>query len=229
MKVPGLQVGKTDHFDVCGVELRDVRAGDGVAGYEARGNALAAQKMRQHRGGGLVERTAAGDAENERLRAREVEALRQRRGLRRRYGNGRMVIREIVDDFESNLFDVHALLVFEHAAIDIHLREDQPRHRHLVVIGRQRMTGEKRLRLVGGFVGIAGKQPLVEALLRRQRRPVAEQDVQEFQALDMAPDDHEANGQRRREEESDRTPQPGPERCRADNRNRRQGPSVVRR
>ena len=50
------------------------------------------------------------------------------------------------------------------------------------------------------LVRIAGEHALVEVLGRAQRRPVAEQHVEELEALDMAAEHDEADRQRRRDQ-----------------------------
>ena len=62
------------------------------------------------------------------------------------------------------------------------------------------------------FLEVHGEQPLIQTFFRREHRLVAEQDRQKFERRNMAADHHEADCQRRRENESDRPPQRSPER-----------------
>jgi len=84
------------------------------------------------------------------------------------------------------------------------------------------------LGLLGGLLGVARQETLVETLLRRQSRPIAEQDVEEVQWRQVPPEYDEAHRQRCRQQQSDGAPQPGPECRRDDHRGRRQagGPAV---
>jgi hypothetical protein len=81
--------------------------------------------------------------------------------------------------------------------------------------------------LLERLVRIAGEHALVEVLGRAQRRPVAEQHVEELEALDMAAEHDEAERQRRRDEEPDRPPEPGPEDRRDNDRERRQAGALA--
>ena len=68
---------------------------------------------------------------------------------------------------------------------------------------------------------VVGEHALVEVLDRRQRRAVAEQHVEEFEPIDVAPEHDEADGERGREQEAHRSPEPGPEQGRDQHRERR--------
>ena len=120
----------------------------------------------------------------------------------------------------SRIFNKSFLV--ERAALRIGLRELQALQGDFVVVGRERSFLQKLLGLFGGFGGIAGEHALVEDFRRRQRRPVAEHDVEEFQPLDMASEHDEAHGQRRREHEADRPPQAVQNVAESDDGDRRQ-------
>ena len=64
---------------------------------------------------------------------------------------------------------------------------------------------------LGRLVLIAGEQPLVIADIGFQRRLIAEKRIEELQERDVLAEQHQADGQRRGEDETHRTPQPGPE------------------
>ena len=67
------------------------------------------------------------------------------------------------------------------------------------------------MRLFCRFKRITCEHSLVNQLRRRQRRPVAEQNVEELEPFDMPSHHNEAYGQRRCYHQSDWTPEPGPE------------------
>src|SRR5262249_7005973 len=58
---------------------------------------------------------------------------------------------------------------------------------------------------------ISRQKPLVKQLRRFQRRSIAKHDFQELESLDMPSRDDEAYRERRRYDQSDRAPEPGPE------------------
>ena len=80
-------------------------------------------------------------------------------------------------------------------------RQPQPLDGDLVVIGCQRAFLEQQLGLPQRLVRVVGQHALVEILDRREGGTVAEQDVEEFQPVDMAPEHDEAQRQRRRQHE----------------------------
>ncbi len=59
------------------------------------------------------------------------------------------------------------------------------------------MFAQEFLGIVGGIVGIIRQHAQIEAFFDRQRRLVAQHHIQEFQALDMAAQNHKAHGERR--------------------------------
>ena len=75
---------------------------------------------------------------------------------------------------------------------------------------------------IGGLGVVAGKKPLVEALVRFQRGLVSQQDFNKLKGFDVPAEDYETYGQGRRQQQSDRSPQQRPEQRRDDNGNRRQ-------
>ena len=85
----------------------------------------------------------------------------------------------------------------------------------------------RKLGLVGGLGGVAGERALVEALLRRERRLIAEQHVEELESLDMAAEHGEADRHGHGEKQAERAPQPGPEYGRDDDGDRRHAGAVA--
>ena len=72
------------------------------------------------------------------------------------------------------------------------------------------------------FIGFARReQPMVAILGGSERFLIAQDDAEERKARDMPAHDHEADGERRREHEADRPPEPGPEHRRDDQRDGR--------
>ena len=68
------------------------------------------------------------------------------------------------------------------------------------------MKPDELLELIDGFVRISRERPLVEALGRRQRRLIADHDVDEPQPFDVPSENAEAHRERRRQQQSDRPP-----------------------
>ena len=129
---------------------------------------------------------------------------------------------EIVDHFvHGGENAVHPLAV-QPAETRVSFGEAQPVQHDGVVIVFQRGVAEEGLRLLRRLDRIAGQHPLVHQLRRRQRRLVAEQDIEKLQAVDMAADHHQTDGEGRRQHQPDRAPQPGPERRRKHDGDRRE-------
>src|SRR5271156_3420965 len=70
------------------------------------------------------------------------------------------------------------------------------------------------------FLMIHCEQPLIEAGIGRQRRLVPEEDVKEPELWNVSTDDQQANRERSGENETNRTPNRGPENRRYQNRKR---------
>ena len=64
--------------------------------------------------------------------------------------------------------------VIERAPIDVELSQSEPANCDLVIIDREGLVLEKLFGLQRGLVGVVGQHALIKALLRRQRRLVAE-------------------------------------------------------
>ena len=137
------------------------------------------------------------------------------------------VIGEVVDQAEDGLLDLHPAHMLQHPAIDVQLSQRQAAYGDLVVIFRQRLALEIELGLMGGLVRVVGEHALIEILLQRQGRLVAQDDGEKLQPLDMPAEDHEAEGQGRRQEQPDRAPQPGPEGGGDDDRNGREAGAMA--
>ena len=121
------------------------------------------------------------------------------------------MVGKVVDHPFDGFFDPYPVRVIERAPIDVQLSQREPLDRDFVVIDRQGLALEERFGLMRGLVGVVGEQALIKALLRRQRRLVAEQHLEELQMLDMPPQHNQAHGQRRRQEQPDRPPEQCPE------------------
>ena len=109
----------------------------------------------------------------------------------------------------------------DRAARLIHRGELQTLQDNAVVIVDQWTIREQGFSLGKGLVRIVRQNALIEALDRRQGWTVTQQDVEELQGLHVPTQDHQAEGQGRRHDQPDRTPQPGPEHRRDDDRDRR--------
>ena len=131
---------------------------------------------------------------------------------------------EIVDDLRHGVADAHPARLVELSPVGVRLRELEALDQNFLVIGGERLVLEIGLRLLGRLDRISGQHALVGQLGGRKHRLVAEHHVEEFQPVDMAAENREANRQRRCEHEADRAPQPGPER----RRRRRPRPAKAR-
>ena len=142
------------------------------------------------------------------------ESRRQwcRSGFSRLEGGRRWVVAvgKVVDEPVDGFFNPYPVGVIERSPIDVELSQREPLDRDFVVIDRQRFVLEERFGFMRGLVGIVCQHALVEALLRRQRRLVAEQHLEELQMLDMPPQHNQAHGQRRRQQQPDRSPKQSP-------------------
>ena len=100
----------------------------------------------------------------------------------------------------------------------IGLRGGEHRDEHGVVKRGQRVRFQIRLDQFH-FVAFAGREQSMVAILGgRERFLIAQQDAEKREARHVPPHDHEADGERRREHQADRPPQPGPEDRRDDQR-----------
>jgi hypothetical protein len=102
------------------------------------------------------------------------------------------MVGKVVDDPFDSFLDTYSVGVIECAPIDVEVSQREPLDRDFVVIDRQGLVLEERFGLMRGLVGIVRQHALVKALLRRQRRPVAEQHLEELQMLDMPPQHNQA-------------------------------------
>ncbi len=102
----------------------------------------------------------------------------------------------------------------EDAARRVPGRQFERLQHHVLVIRGERAMLEDQLGMAQHLLGIAREDALVEVLHGCQRGPVAEQHVEELEMVGMAPEHHEAGGERRREQQAHRPPQPCPNRPR---------------
>ena len=248
-----LEVGDAHHRDALDVEADDVRSATRPRAARRR----APSPCLRRSCASIVDAasssaTAAGDAHDRRLaapalgqllrgrrRLRDRRLLRQRLLGQRRADRIRLLLgRRRLDVVGTGRDRATRPLIAslirsiwagaEDAAGGVVRGELQSLQRDLVVVGRQRALLQQLLGVLERLVGIAGEHALVEVLGRAQRRPVAEQHVEEFEPLDMAAEHDEAEGQRRRDQEqADRPPQPGPEDRRDDDREGRQAGALA--
>jgi len=97
------------------------------------------------------------------------------------------MIRQILDDFVDRFLDPPLSRLIEHAAAKVHLRHQQSRECHLVVIVDERIGLQESFGLVDDFRGVPGQHALIEVFDRSKRRRVAEDDIEESQPLHMPP------------------------------------------
>ncbi|MGC2222284.1 MAG: hypothetical protein WA624_07925 [Methylocella sp.] len=100
------------------------------------------------------------------------------------------MIGEILDHFVDRFLDPPLSQLVEHAAAEIHLRQQQSRERHLVVIIDERIGFQELFGLIDDFRGIPGEYALIEVFDRSKRRRVAEHDIEKSQPLHVAPEHH---------------------------------------
>ena len=185
--------------------------------------------MCEHGRSRLVEWAAAGDAQDRMLDAPGALAGSQARwsastgaASSSSVGVLVLVVAQVLDHLFDRIADLELLLLRELAVRGICLRQGQRRHGHGVVVGRQALLLELLLRHVGSLGIVAGKQALIETLVRLQCRLISEQHFDELQRLDVRAEDDKADGQGRRQKQPDRPPQQRPEERRDDDGNRRQ-------
>src|SRR3954467_13695296 len=150
------------------------------------------QELREHRSGRLIERPLAGKTQYGRRRlpwSRKVWRIRNSFGRisfrhlplifghnRRLRVVGRWIAIVVLCEFADQTIDrvphLFELSVSDHAALGIVGGKLQTLERHLVVVGRQRALVEEKLGMALGLVGVACEYALVEALDRREGRPI---------------------------------------------------------
>ena len=79
----------------------------------------------------------------------------------------------------------------------IPFRQDQCRNEEVVVEFQNRLFFQEILGDFERFIEITGQQPLVESHFGGKHRLVAQKNVQEMEARDMAAKDDQTNGERR--------------------------------
>ena len=98
------------------------------------------------------------------------------------------MIRQILDDFVDRFLDPPLSRLVEHAAAEIHLRHQQSRERHLVVIVDERIGFQELFGLVDDFRSVSGEHALIEVFDRSQRWCVAKDDIEECEPLHVTPE-----------------------------------------
>ena len=126
---------------------------------------------------------------------------------RRRHIRDRIILGgEVADKFGNRIANPGHAGLIQRAALGVDLGQLQTFQRHLVKIGRQRFFFQEFFGLSRRLGRIAGQHPLIEHLRRRERGPVTENHIEEFKALDMSSEHDEADGQWRRQHQSNRSP-----------------------
>src|SRR5215211_5249299 len=238
-----LQVTQANESGVLGLERKEPRHRERVGLRSTRPNAAPPDQLRERHGDRLVEQADAGNTQDgsvgppslgqagsvltggglDLLEASERAFL---------LGLGRslrlvFVGVEIVNDLDDDVADTLHALVIERVAFGVRLRQPQPTHEHGLVVFDQRLLLEKLLGLLDGLDRIARQHALVHLLLRRERWLASQHHLEELQPLNVAAENDEADRQRCRQDEADRTPQPGPERRRGDHRHWGQSAAVA--
>ena len=102
-------------------------------------------------------------------------------------------------------------LVPDSPLVALDLGQPQGREQELVADLDQGGILQRLDHLIDDFIAVHGQQPLIEAHARLEGRLVAKDHVEEGQLGDVLPDDRQAHGHRRGQQQSDRPPEPGPE------------------
>src|SRR4051812_25408942 len=116
--------------------------------------------------------------------------------------------------------DALQAFMIKRAAVNISLRKSHRFHEHSVVVLDQWLLFEDFLRLSRRLDRIPRQHALVQLLLGQERWCTSQEDFEELEAFDVAAEDDEADRQRRSQDETDRAPQPSPERSRGNHRHR---------
>ena len=194
-------MAQADHLDIRDIHRRQCRAGGDIGlGHDTGANAPLADQLCKHGSGGGIERATPGDAQD---RRRCGPCRLYRRRIRRILI---VAIGQVAQQFGDTGADAGHLGFGQHTALDIDGRKLQAGDRDLVIIGRQRLVLHPLLGGVVHLVEIASQHALVEALHRGQRRLVAEQHIEKLQPPDMAPEHDQAQGERHRQNQADRSP-----------------------
>ena len=195
-----------------------LRRGRGSGPATRAASPVPPEQLREHEGHALLERAGAGDAQDRRLAAPvrvQVRApaddpghrpvLARHLDRRRHLGPHRAPPPPFrAHDagqrrHQSPDRGADGGLAFdrERAACHVLLRQPQALERHLVVVGPERPVPQELARLRHRLARVARQHALVEDLRRRERRPVAQHDVEEPEPVDVAAEDDEADGERR--------------------------------
>ena len=175
-----------------------------------------ASSSRQQMGGQLVGAVGGGQAKH--------RQAHRRRGGDHLLGGviaGRRYRRQLVDQLADLVDQRAATVAVDHSAVVVLLDEAQRRQQDRVAGLEKRAFAHGVVEHVLRFLGVVGEEPLVEALARLEHRLVAEQHAEELELRNVLAHHHQADGQRRGQEQPGDAPQPGPEHRRDDQRERR--------
>jgi hypothetical protein len=156
------------------------------------------QQLAEHRRGELVGFVARRNDADARARGLLVRRL------------------DLFEDLADGVERETLALGFESALVPVGLDQRERRDQEGLEQPLGAMLGGVFLRERDGLVLVARDQALVEARFRREHRLDAEQYVEVAEFGDVAPDYRDAHGERHREQQPDRAPQPGPEDRRGD-------------
>jgi hypothetical protein len=121
---------------------------------------------------------------------------------------------QIVHDLRGCVTDTLQTLIIQQSSLRVRMRELQAPDQHLLVVGNEGPLLQELLCLLGSFHRIACQHSLIDQFRRRQCRLITKHDVEEFQPIDMAAENNETDRQRSGQHQSDRSPEPSPERGR---------------
>src|ERR1700723_3098507 len=141
-------------------------------------------------------------------------------------GSALFMVRKILDQSFDHRFDARAAFGVERAAIGVRLREDEGLECDVVILA-ERMLPEEWFGEARRLIRIRSEREQIKAFLLRERRPIAEQDVEKFESLDVATEHGNAQCQWSRQQKANRSPNPRPECCCNDHRDGRKTDAVA--
>ena len=156
-------------------------------------------------------------------RTHEQEAPRDEAALRRfrlRGCRARTVLVHVLHDLSRRIGHEFGVRLADPLSLRVLLGVVQRGKQDLVVHGLGIIGLDVLLDDVGRLVLIPGEESLVVARLRLQDRVVAHEENEKAHRRQMLAEDDETDGQRRGEQEADRSPEPGPEDDRHEERDR---------
>ena len=137
------------------------------------------------------------------------------------------VLRQRIGQRDDGTADAVLLRLVDQAQRAVVHRHFQAWQQHMVAVARKAVAAQVGMRMLDDGGGTAGQHAVIEALGFAHARCVGKQDGDRFERADMAAGHHQAQGQRRGNEQPGRAPHGAPEQRRDDHRQRRQAGTVA--